>query len=259
MSRVLVWDLPVRLFHVLFGLSVLTSAATGFFVDDESPLFLLHPAAGLTAALLLVLRLLWAVVGSRTAGPGGLHLSPAALLAYLRGMAKGEPTRHLGHNPASSLAILAMAGLVLGLVLSGVTLARGSEALEEAHELLAWGMVAVVAAHVIGALLHGLRVPDGTLTSMIDGHKEGAPDEGIPSARPLAALALLLLTGAWVGRLALGADPAAGTLDVPLLGALSVGEGGEGGEDGEHGEGRGGREAQGEEDEDDDEDEDEDD
>ncbi len=256
MSRVLVWDLPIRLFHVLFGLSVLTSAATGFFVDDESPLFLLHPAAGLTAGLLLVLRLVWAVVGSRTAGPAGLNLSPAALVDYLRGVAKGAPTRHLGHNPASSLAILGMAGLLLGLVLSGVTLARGSEALEEVHELLAWGMVAVVAAHILGALLHGLRVPDGTLTSMIDGHKEGEPADGIPSARPLAALALLLLTGAWVGRLALGADPAAGTLDVPLLGALSIGEGGEGGE---HGEGSGGREGQGEEDEDEDEDEEEDD
>ncbi len=253
MRRILVWDLPVRLFHILFGLAFLVAALLGFFGDDERPVFVAHLIAGLVAALLVFLRLGWGLVGSRTAGLDGFRFRPSELVVWLRDAPSGKAARYVGHNPASSLAIVLMVVLVLGLAGSGVLMARGGEWLEEAHELMAWAAVAVVAAHILGAVLHGLRHRDGTVSSMLTGHKPGSPEEGIASARPLVAVGLLALTGAWTGALVNGFDAGTGTLQVPLLGSLQAVEieGGEGG-----GEGEDEGEDEGEEDDEDEEDDD---
>jgi cytochrome b len=233
MRRILVWDLPVRLFHVLFAVAFTVSALLGFFGDDESRIFAAHLIAGLVAALLVFLRLGWGLVGSRTAGLDGFRFSPSELVAWLRAAAKGEKVRVVGHNPATSFAAVALAVLVVALAGTGVVMARGGEWVEEAHELLAWAAVLVVAAHIMGAVMHGLRHRDGTVSSMVTGHKTGSPEEGIASARPLAAIGLVALTGAWAGLLVQGFDPTTGMLQVPLLGDLQAVEVEVGGEEAE--------------------------
>ena len=42
MNKILVWDIPARLFHWAFAASLTASIAIGFLVDDEQPLFQLH-------------------------------------------------------------------------------------------------------------------------------------------------------------------------------------------------------------------------
>ena len=62
-SRVLVWDLPVRIFHWLLALSF-----AGAFLTAESERWrLVHVTLGYTVAGLVVFRLLWGVLGSRHA------------------------------------------------------------------------------------------------------------------------------------------------------------------------------------------------
>jgi hypothetical protein len=55
-------------------------------------------------------------------------------------------------------------------------------------------MLTVVIVHVAGVVSGSLLHGENLVRAMITGHKQGSPDEAIPSARPLAAIILL----AWV-------------------------------------------------------------
>ena len=69
---VLVWDVPVRVFHWLMVLSFL-----GAYVTAESERWrLLHVTLGYTMAGLVVFRLLWGLVGTRYARFTSFPLSP---------------------------------------------------------------------------------------------------------------------------------------------------------------------------------------
>ena len=80
---------------------------------------------------------------------------PAAVLAYLRALLRGNPEHHLGHNPAGGWAIVA---LLLGCALltaSGWATYNewGGDWLEELHGGLGSGLLALVGVHVIGVIV----------------------------------------------------------------------------------------------------------
>lgn len=234
MTRVLVWDLPIRLFHWLLTASFL-GAFTVALLAEEGPLFPLHSAFGLTASLLVAFRVVWGIVGSTTSRFSALTLSPTALVAYVREVLAGggASRRWIGHNPGASWTTVAVLAGIAGSAATGVGAANGFEVAEELHELFAWGTAGVVLVHVTGVALHTVRHRENIAASMIDGRREGPPGEGIRSARPLVALALVSTVGLWAGALFASFDAAAGTLTVPILGTtLSIGEA-----EGEQGEG----------------------
>ena len=236
MKRILVWDLPTRLFHWLFSGAVLSAFAIAALLGDEGGLFPVHMLLGLVAAMLAAMRLLWGLVGSRTSRLSQLALRPEDLFTYLRGVFRGRSADLWpAHNPAASWVTVAALGCVLGLASTGLLMSQGVEAVEEIHEVLAWTMMGVVAVHLAGIVTHTIRHREPIALSMIDGHRLGDPQSAISSARPLAALVLLLLVGAWAGGLARGYDPATSTVRLPLLGTvLSLGEGEEHEEHEEH-------------------------
>lgn len=201
MNRVLVYDLPTRLFHWLFAGFFVAAFAISNLVDDDSARFALHMIAGLGMVFVIVLRLAWSLAGTRHARLSDLSLAPAQLVAYFRGMAAGSGRRWAGHNPASSWAAVAMVGLGLGLGITGYLMATGAgERLEDVHELMANAFLAVVLLHVAGIVLHVLRHRDNLPASMVTGRKE-AIAAGQWSVRPAAAVGLLfvVLTGAFMG------------------------------------------------------------
>jgi cytochrome b len=67
----------------------------------------------------------------------------------------------------------------------------GGEWLEEVHEALATGMLAVAAVHVAGVVVSSLAHRENLLRSMLTGLKQGRPDEAIANARPLVLVVLL--------------------------------------------------------------------
>ncbi len=225
MKRILVWDLPVRVFHWLLAASFLGAFAIANLVDDESTLFVVHMWLGGIVAFMVLLRLVWGLVGSRHARFGGFALSPKALVEYVKGTISGKGERHAGHNPASSFAAIAMFVLALGLALTGALMSSGGEAFEEIHEVLAWTMMAIVALHVAGIVLHTMRHRENIALSMISGRKLGEPAAAIESPRALVAVAFLGLTGLWAGALYDGYDAAGRQVTLPLVGqTLKLGE-----------------------------------
>jgi cytochrome b len=233
-ERVLVWDLPLRIFHWLLAAAFLLAWILAVTSDDESRAFAVHGLLGLFIAALVAFRLVWGVIGTRHARFDAFATRPAALFAYLKSVFVGPGREYVGHNPASSYVTWAMLILLVGLVWSGILLGRGNESVEDLHEILAHSMLALVGIHLLGVILHTVRHRDPITLGMIDGRKRGPTSAAIRSARPVSALLLGVLLASWAAALWRGYDPAAGRVTLPVVGAsVSLGES----EEGEHGRG----------------------
>src|SRR5208283_3272130 len=98
MTRIIVWDLPTRVFHWLLVIAVGICAVTGLLLPI--PWLRWHFLAGFLLGGLLLFRLVWAALGPEHSRWPGLAPKPAAVLGHLRAMLQGRPARSLGHNPA---------------------------------------------------------------------------------------------------------------------------------------------------------------
>ena len=225
MARVLIWDLPTRLFHWLFAGGFLGAAFIALVIGEDGPLFPYHAIIGLTIALMVALRLAWGVAGTRYARFGSFLFTPDKVIAYTVGVFTGKGKRHIGHNPGSAYAIFAMLAIMLALAVTGVMMGQGNESVEELHEFLAYAMLVVIGAHILGVVVHSIRHRENITASMIHGHKSAEADDAIRSSHPLAALALLVIAGLWAAGLLGNYDAATQTTSLPLIGtALQLGE-----------------------------------
>lgn len=236
MAKVLIWDIPMRVFHWAFSVCLSIAFLIAFTVDDDGMLFRWHMLFGLAAALLLIVRIVVGVVGGRHEGLRGLIFSPVETIGYLIKAPFGQARRYAGHNPGTALAALCMFALVGGLAWSGLSLGK-SESLEELHETMAYGLLVAVAAHVAGLIMHTFHHRENIAWSMMDGTKEAPPESATKSARPLAGLSVLALSALCVYLPIRGYDPSNATVTLPGLGTVALGEQeseNEGGEYGEH-------------------------
>jgi cytochrome b len=225
MTRVLIWDLPTRLFHWLLSGGFIAAAVIALALGEDSPLFPYHAIIGLTIALMVCLRVIWGFVGTRYARFSSFIFGPAAVIQYMKGTLVGGGTRSIGHNPGSALAIFALLALVLAMAVTGIMMGQGDESVKEIHEVLAWVMVGFVVAHVLGVALHTIRHRENITLSMIHGKKHAQPSDAITSARPITAAIVLVITGAWAFGLIGNYNPATQTTTLPLIGTvLQLGE-----------------------------------
>lgn len=189
-GTVRVWDAPVRVFHWLLVLSF-----AGAFLTAESERWrLIHVTLGYTVAGLVAFRLLWGLVGTRTARFASFVRGPGAVWGYLRSLLRGAPEQHLGHNPAGGWAIVA---LLLGcavLTASGWASYNewGGDWLEELHEALGEGLLLLVGVHVAGVLVSSWLHGENLVRAMFTGRKTGAPSQGIGGNRLVVAVLLAL-------------------------------------------------------------------
>ncbi len=164
-----VWDIAVRVFH--WSLVVVFAAA--FISGDEWDRF--HELAGYTAAGLVAFRILWGFIGTRHARFTSFVKGPTAVLAYLRDILAGREKRYLGHNPAGAAMILALLAGILGLGATGYMLTLDTywdaEWVEELHEVIANGMLVLIALHVGGVVLTGMRHGENLVAAMVTGRK----------------------------------------------------------------------------------------
>ena len=199
MQKILAWDWPVRIGHWLmvggFILAWLTS-------ESES-LRLVHALAGATVMAVAAFRLVWGVLGSRTARFSDFVRGPAAVRSYLLGLLRLQPAHFTGHNPAGGWAILLLLGCALLTGASGWAIYNdlGGHWLEELHEGLAEGLLLLVGVHLGAVMLSSWRHRENLLRAMFDGHKQGPASEAISSPRAWV-VPLLLAAGALAAYLA---------------------------------------------------------
>lgn len=168
-NTVLVWDIFVRVFHW----SLVAAFTIAFWSAEE--LDRLHEWAGYTALALVAARLAWGLVGSRHARFADFIRGPSVTLVYLGHLSRGDEQRYLGHNPVGAVMILAMLAGIGGLGATGylMTLTGNSEegVLEEIHEVIANGMLVLIALHVAGVVIAGWRHGENLVAAMITGRK----------------------------------------------------------------------------------------
>jgi len=197
-TRILVWDIPTRIFHWL-----LAGSFIGAFVTAESEMFrAVHVALGYLLLALIGFRIVWGIVGTRYARFSAFAFGPSKVWAYLKSLLTRSPQHYLGHNPAGSWAIY---GLLLLGVLAGATGYAtyneiGGEWFEELHEALANTMLALVGVHIAGVVVSSLLHRENLVKSMINGYKQGEADQGVRGAYWLIGAGLLAGTVVlWIG------------------------------------------------------------
>lgn len=184
-TTVKVWDPLVRLFHwSLAGLFL-----ANFFTEEGE---FVHRAFGYTILILIAVRIVWGVIGTRHARFSDWVPGPQRLRHYLRERMAGRSRRQLGHNPGAAVMILALLG---GVVLVGLTgwlqttdRYFGDGWLEDLHEVLAYGVLGLVVVHVLAAVGESMHYRENLIASMIHGRKRALePDAGSDEKEPWLA------------------------------------------------------------------------
>lgn len=201
MNKVLIWDWPVRIGHWL----LVGAFALAWLTGESEEWRLVHACAGGTVVGVILFRLLWGIAGTRHARFTSFVRGPGAVLDYVSGLLRGTESSYAGHNAAGGWAIVALLALGLLTGASGwlVYQDMGGEWLEEVHEALASGMLAVAAIHVAGVVVSSLAHRENLVRAMLTGFKRGKPEEAIASARPLIVLLMLGWVAAcawWLAR-----------------------------------------------------------
>lgn len=175
LERILVWDLPTRVFHWSFALSF-----AGAYLTAESERYRdVHLALGYVFAALLVFRLVWGLVGTRYARFSSFTFSVSAIVGYLKSLHQQQAQHFLGHNPAGAIAIFLLLGLGLVISLTGIGLdwefgsVDWEDFFAETHELSANFMLLVVFVHIAGVIVSSYLHHENLARSMLTGYKQG--------------------------------------------------------------------------------------
>jgi cytochrome b len=178
-TTVVVWDLPVRLFHwfVVAGIAVSWWSA-------EYRLMNVHRYSGYTLLGLLVFRIYWGLFGSPTARFAQFVRGPGAIAKYLR-----EPAAHAspGHNPLGGLSVAVMLLLLLTQVglglfvtdvdglesgpLSYLVSFETSRTLAERHETIFNVLLGFMALHIAAVLFYLFARRTNLIAAMITGRR----------------------------------------------------------------------------------------
>jgi cytochrome b len=200
-KRILVWDLPTRLFHWL-----LVTCFAGAWVTSTSDRWLsIHIFLGYVMLGLIAFRLVWGFTGGHYARFASFVRSPMAALRYLQYLVAKRDAAYLGHNPAASLAIIAMLALGVAVAVTGIFTQGGEEGhgalpgllpigaaawLKQAHEVLAILMMVVVGGHLTGVALGSWLHKENLPLTMVTGSKR-ASDDALAS-KPFNATAAVM-------------------------------------------------------------------
>jgi cytochrome b/mono/diheme cytochrome c family protein len=201
-----VWDVGVRVFHWGLVGSVGVCAYTGFLAPASW--LGVHLFSGAVVAALVVFRVVWGLTGSTYARFESFPFSLSAVLKHFRDARSGTAHAELGHNPAGAAMVYTVLAALVLILVTGMTALAGvlkqgplanaisfsiGRAALELHEWLAIGLLALIAAHLVGNAFESWRTKENLTRSMITGDKIGNPSEARPSVpmRPAAAAAIL--------------------------------------------------------------------
>lgn len=199
-QRTQVWDIGIRAFHWSLVLFFTIAYLSG---DDADTL---HAYAGYAVITLLLFRLLWGLIGTRTARFTSFIYSPAETLRYAKSFVSRRPIHYVGHNPIGALMVFVLLfmlslscwtglkayaeqgkGPLAGATVGFVATARAdddhdkhkggeSEFWQEIHEAMSNLTLFLIFVHIGGVLLASLVHGENLIKSMITGTVEKITD-----------------------------------------------------------------------------------
>ena len=215
LTRVRVWDGPVRLVHWLVALAIPALWWTAGHDQLEW-----HRRIGYAVLALALFRLAWGVVGGSTARFASFVRGPKAVIAYARQLARGGPAAVVGHNPMGGWSVVALIALVLAETVLGLfavdvdglesgPLSRfvdfdGGRLAANWHHWLFNALLALVGLHLAAIAFYALVKRDNLVAPMLTGSR--AAPEGTPAMtraplwRALAAAGVAAAVAVWIAR-----------------------------------------------------------
>jgi cytochrome b len=206
-NKLLVWDLPVRLFHW----SLVTSLFAAWYTSDgERNLIDWHLKIGYFILGLIIFRIIWGVFGTRYAKFTQFIPNKKSLLYYLKNFKQEKNYTTVGHNPIGGLMVVFMLTLVLSQAVSGLFMnddiftsgpyySSASSSIQSIMSLIhhnVFDIIIVVSVLHIAAAFYYLLVKKANLiVPMITGYKQSDGTEntkGIKSSRLFLALVIIL-------------------------------------------------------------------
>ena len=183
-TRTRVWDLPIRIWHWLFGGCVLFSLYTGLAGDFS--LMEWHQRSGYTIIALLLFRVGWGLWGGRYVRLRHYVTTPRAVLAHFaprwRDASAGQPRAHTAPGVALVVLLFLMVAVqaTTGLFATDDIFIEGplrgyvdtglADAMNRGHHRAFWLIIALVSTHLIAHLVYGV-MRDPTPLAMITGRK----------------------------------------------------------------------------------------
>jgi cytochrome b len=192
-QSVLVWDLPIRVFHWL----LVVSFAGAWLTTESEAQQMIHYAFGYSACGLVLFRIVWGLVGTRYARFNQFIKGTSKTTHHIKSLLNRQQDHELGHNPVGAVAMVLLMALILLLGLTGYWIVKGLfiELVGDAHEIIASMAMAVVTVHVAAAILVSFLKDENLIKSMVTGKKMGTNDQAISSPVSLVGFMLAL---AWV-------------------------------------------------------------
>lgn len=208
MQQIRVWDWPLRLTHWGMVVLVVLCYGTGRFGWLDKAW---HFRFGYALLALVLFRLLWGVFGPRHARWWDLPLAPGRVWRHLLSLGARVPSGYLGHNPLGSLSLLALLGLLLAQIgtglfssddifhfgpLSGLVASATVRQMTRWHASLQDVLLIFIALHVAAIAYYELWKRERLLVPMFSGRKpvtQSAAAEQDAQPRPLWFAVLLML------------------------------------------------------------------
>jgi cytochrome b len=200
---VLVWDIPIRVFHWLIVVLVAAAYATW-----RLNWMVWHGRVGDALLTLLLFRLLWGFFGGETARFSRFLTSPRLAFRHLKYAFRREPDRQVGHNPAGGWMVLLLLALLLVETLTGLYVANdivdegpltevvpawAANAIASSHAILWDALLAAIILHVLAIAGFAAIKGQDLLRPMITGTKVLPASIAAPQAGSPARAGLLLL------------------------------------------------------------------
>lgn len=178
-----VWDLPVRVFHWVLVLLVISQVVTATIGGNAMEY---HAFGGFAILALVLFRILWGFAGGTHARFRDFVRGPAAVARYTHWLIKGTAPIHRGHNPLGgwsvvlmlvSLLVQAVTGLFanddvmmegpLAKLVSGDT----SALFTAIHDINAGILLTLILIHILAVLFYLLRRNQNLIGPMFTGRK----------------------------------------------------------------------------------------
>ncbi len=206
-KEVRVWDLPVRIFHWALLLLVVSQIVT---VSIGGNAMEYHVLGGYALLALVTFRIVWGVIGTRTARFTDFVRGPGAIIRYVRTLTRTDPDDRPGHNPLGGWSVLAMLASLLVQAVSGLfvddeIMTTGplwkyisndtASLFNTIHETNALVLLTLICVHLAAVLYYLVRKKQNLILPMLNGRKP-APDSDFEPLRPLeGALRALVVLG----------------------------------------------------------------
>ena len=187
---ILVWDVPTRVFHWLLVLCF----AGAWLTSESERLQMIHYAFGYSAVALVLFRLVWGFVGTKYARFTQFLRGPNEMAGHIKSVLSSHQHSSPGHNPVGGIVMVGLMLIILLIGLTGYWSVKEflGDFMSEAHEAIASIALGLAILHIAAAVIMSLLQKENLIRAMVNGKKQGLPEQAIRFPQYLIGFLLAL-------------------------------------------------------------------